>query len=242
MAVNPWYLQQKTRFRREPRHVHWGSSGKCGLRCTPLGGGAAALRRLKLYIAASLDGYIAGPNGEIDWLDVAGDLDYGYAEFYASIDTTLMGSSTYRVTLSVPEFPYADKTNYVFTRSSPPPDTEHVRFVSDDVAGFVRSLKEDARRGDLAGRRRADRYDNAQRGADRRPDPDLVPRGVGRRDSAIRARRGARQIRDNRVRDLRDGPRAVANGEEALTQRERDCGGPIRCASATDRAVSSRLS
>ncbi len=100
------------------------------------------MRRLKLYIAASLDGYIAGPNGEIDWLDVAGDLDYGYAEFYESIDTTLMGSSTYRVALSVPEFPYPDKTNYVFTRSAPPPDTEHVRFVSGDIAGFVRSLKE----------------------------------------------------------------------------------------------------
>ena len=100
------------------------------------------MRRLKLYIAASLDGYIAGPNGEIDWLDVDGDLDYGYAEFYESIDTTLMGSLTYRVALSVPDFPYPDKTNYVFTRSAPPPDTEHVRFVSGDIAGFVRSLKE----------------------------------------------------------------------------------------------------
>ena len=100
------------------------------------------MRRLKLYTAVSLDGYIAGPNGEIDWLDVGGDLDYGYAEFYESIDTTLMGSLTYRVALSVPDFPYPDKTNYVFTRSAPP-DTEHVRFVSGDIAGFVRSLKEE---------------------------------------------------------------------------------------------------
>ena len=109
-----------------------------------LAGGAFALRKLKLYIAASLDGYIAGPNGEIDWLEVDGGLDYGYAEFYESIDTTLMGNSTYRVTLSVPEFPYPDKTNYVFTRGAPPPDTEHVRFVSGDIAGFARSLKEQA--------------------------------------------------------------------------------------------------
>ena len=100
------------------------------------------MRRLKLYTAASLDGYIAGPNGEIDWLDVGGDLDYGYAEFYESIDTTLMGSLTYRVALSVPDFPYPDKTNYVFTRSPSQPDTEHVRFISGDIAGFVRSLKE----------------------------------------------------------------------------------------------------
>lgn len=50
------------------------------------------MRKLRLYIAASLAGYIAGPNGEIDWLDAGGDLDYGCTDFYASIDTTLMGN------------------------------------------------------------------------------------------------------------------------------------------------------
>ena len=119
------------------------------------------MRLLKLYIAATLDSYIAGPKGEIDWLDGdgsldagpsgeiegldAGDtLDYGYSEFYDSIDTTLMGNSTYPVTLTVPEFPYADKTNYVFTRGTPPVDTSHVSFVSGDIAGFVRSLKQES--------------------------------------------------------------------------------------------------
>ena len=53
-----------------------------------------------------------------------------------------MGNSTYPLTLTVDKFPYPDKTNYVFTRSSPPPDTAHVRFVSGDIAAFVRSLKE----------------------------------------------------------------------------------------------------
>ena len=37
----------------------------------------ANVRKLTLYIAASLDGYIAGPNGEIDWLEAGGDADYG---------------------------------------------------------------------------------------------------------------------------------------------------------------------
>ena len=95
-----------------------------------------------LFIAASLDSYIAGPNGEIDWLEVGGDRDYGYQDFYASVDTTLMGNSTYQVTLSVATFPYPEKTNYVFTRGTPPPDTEHVQFVSGDIAAFVRSLKQ----------------------------------------------------------------------------------------------------
>ena len=89
----------------------------------------------------TLDGYIAGPNGEIDWLEAGAELDYGYEKFYASIDTTLMGNSTYQVTQAVPKFPYPDKTNYVFTRGTPPPDTPHVRFISGDIAGFVRLLK-----------------------------------------------------------------------------------------------------
>ena len=99
-------------------------------------------RKLKLYIAASMDGYIAGPNGEIDWLEEAGsNLDYGYHDFYSSIDTTVMGNSTYQLTLTVSEFPYADKANYVFTRSAPPPDTANVQFVSGDIVSFVESLK-----------------------------------------------------------------------------------------------------
>ena len=101
----------------------------------------AGNRKLKLYIAASMDGYIAGPDGEIDWLETAGNLDYGYHDFYSSIDTTVMGSSTYKLTLTVDEFPYADKANYVFTRGAPPPDTANVRFVSGDIASFVESLK-----------------------------------------------------------------------------------------------------
>ena len=103
------------------------------------------MRKLKLYIATTLDGYIAGPNGEIDWLEAAGhDTDYGYSEFYSSVDTTLMGNSTYQVTLTVPKFPYPDRTNFVFTRGTPPPDTSYVRFISGDIAAFVGSLKDES--------------------------------------------------------------------------------------------------
>ena len=100
------------------------------------------MRKLKLYIATSLDGYIAGPNGELDWLEAGGGLDYGYHDFYASIDTTLMGNATYPVTLTVDTFPYPEKTNYVFTRGAPPPDTPYVRFIAGDIAASVRVLKD----------------------------------------------------------------------------------------------------
>ena len=101
----------------------------------------ATIGQLRLYTAATMDGYIAGPGGNIDWLDAGGGLDYGYQEFYESIDTTVMGNSTYKLTLTLDEFPYPEKTNYVFTRGTPQPDTAYAHFVSDDIASFVRSLK-----------------------------------------------------------------------------------------------------
>src|SRR5688572_19587996 len=55
------------------------------------------MRKLKLYIATSLDGKIARKNGEIDWLPNIDEEDYGYQEFLATIDATVMGYKTYEV-------------------------------------------------------------------------------------------------------------------------------------------------
>jgi len=100
------------------------------------------MRKLIIYTAMTIDGYIAGPNGEIDWLNDAGKTDYGYKKFYNSIDTTIMGNSTYKVTLTAPKFPYQDKTNYVFTKNKLLRDTSYVKFISDNIDAFVRSLKQ----------------------------------------------------------------------------------------------------
>ena len=105
------------------------------------------MRKLILYIAASIDNYIARPDGDVEWLNAAelrlpGE-DYGYADFYQAVDTTLMGNRTYQVIqgFDVP-FPYPDKTNYVFTRSDIRAGNSDVTFVAGDVAAFVRTLKE----------------------------------------------------------------------------------------------------
>lgn len=104
------------------------------------------MRKIVLYIAASLDGYIARPNGDTSWLEeekytLEGE-DFGYSDFLKSIDTTLMGHSTYQVILCFgTPFPYAGKTNYVFSRTSHP-DTEHVKFIQKDVVAFVQQLKQ----------------------------------------------------------------------------------------------------
>lgn len=97
-------------------------------------------RRLKLFIATSLDGYIAAKDGSVDWLFT--DADYGYREFFASIDTVLMGSRTYEQMLSFGGFPYEGKSCFVFTRKARG-KADPVTFVSGDIAEFTRGLKEE---------------------------------------------------------------------------------------------------
>jgi dihydrofolate reductase len=72
------------------------------------------MRRLKLFIASSIDGYIAGPDDDLSWLFHDGD--YGYQAFFAGIDTVLIGRRTYEISRALPEWPFADRNVVVFTR------------------------------------------------------------------------------------------------------------------------------
>jgi dihydrofolate reductase len=104
------------------------------------------LRKIILYIAASTDGYIARPDGNIDWLQdkkyAIPDEDFGYTAFLQTIDTTLMGHSTYKEIMGIDmPFPYPDLKNYVFSRSKQE-DTAFATFVSDHVVDFIEQLKE----------------------------------------------------------------------------------------------------
>lgn len=106
------------------------------------------MKKVLLYIAASIDNFIARGNGDVDWLDnpdfAIPDEDYGYKDFYKSVDITLMGHNTYKGILgfNIP-FPYPEKTNYVFCRSNTPTDTEHVSFINGDIVDFVKELKKE---------------------------------------------------------------------------------------------------
>ena len=89
-------------------------------------------RKVKVYIAASLDGYIAHSDGNIDWLGTVArpDEDYGYASFIETIDTVIMGRKTYEKVLSFGgEFPHAGRECYVLTRTESAP-YDQVRFFS----------------------------------------------------------------------------------------------------------------
>jgi len=97
------------------------------------------MRPLSYFVASSLDGFIARVDGGIDWLFT--DADYGYTEFYASVDALVLGRATFDLAMSFPEYPYPGKQAYVFSstrKESPRPD---VRFVAEDPVGFVRRLK-----------------------------------------------------------------------------------------------------
>ncbi len=105
------------------------------------------MRKLKLYIASSLNGYIADRNGGVEWLETIPNpdkIDYGYSEFYKSIDTTIQGYKTYQQILDwkIP-FPYLGKKNYVLTTREELPESNDVTYLSEDQAAFIRSLKEE---------------------------------------------------------------------------------------------------
>lgn len=77
-------------------------------------------RKLKVFIAMSLDGYIAQPADNLDFLKIVekeGE-DYGYSEFIAKVDTVLMGRRTYEWITSNHPFPHSDKQCYIITSKS----------------------------------------------------------------------------------------------------------------------------
>ena len=78
--------------------------------------------RCSVFIATSLDGFIARSDGRIDWLNDANALvppgeDCGFAEFFSSVDALVMGRNTFEQVLSFPEWPYGSKPVIVLSRS-----------------------------------------------------------------------------------------------------------------------------
>ena len=92
------------------------------------------MTKIIVYIASSLDGYIARENGSIDWLPEV--TESGYDAFYKSVDTVIMGKITYDQIQTFGEYPYKDKKSFVFTRTNQNKD-ENTEFVSD-IEKFVK--------------------------------------------------------------------------------------------------------
>ena len=98
-------------------------------------------KRLRYQVAASLDGFIAGPNGEYDWIVMDSSIDF--AALYKEFDTVVMGRKTYEVVTAQGghgAMPGLDVV--VFSRSLSPASHKGVRIVNDDPGGVVTALKE----------------------------------------------------------------------------------------------------
>jgi dihydrofolate reductase len=108
-----------------------------------------ARRKIIVYIATSADGYIARPDGDVEWLNRRPHtVDYGMRAFYPTIDTILWGRKTYDWVLDY----YKERgrkggmfdmklANYVFSRKPPKQKTPGVVFVSEPVKAFALRLR-----------------------------------------------------------------------------------------------------
>jgi dihydrofolate reductase len=103
-------------------------------------------RKLILYIAMSLDGYIAKENDDLAFLDMVAEKgqDYGYADFVKTIDTVIMGRKTYDKVSSFGIDLSKDDQNktYIITRT-PKPSKGSLEFYSGDLKELVDKLKKE---------------------------------------------------------------------------------------------------
>lgn len=103
--------------------------------------------KVVLYIAMSLDGYIAKEDGSVEWLENSGGEEVnGYLDFYKTIDTIIMGRKTYDQILTFGEWGYKTKKTYVLT--SRPMEIKNeleIEFINENLDSLVKRLKEKAK-------------------------------------------------------------------------------------------------
>lgn len=99
------------------------------------------MRNVILGVGISLDGYIARPNGAVDFLFMP--KDYSMAPFLATIDTAIMGRKTLDAALVMGggAFSGSSMATYVFSRSKPAGERDGVVFINESPASFIRQLR-----------------------------------------------------------------------------------------------------
>ncbi len=83
--------------------------------------GGINMKEIVLYIATSIDGYIAREDGSIDWLNEFEDSDYDFYKFYSTVDVCVLGRTTYEQivhVLSPDIWPYQDKETFVLSSTN----------------------------------------------------------------------------------------------------------------------------
>ena len=95
-----------------------------------------------VFIATSLDGFIAGDDGALEFLSVAEDAstDYGYGEFIATVDAIVMGRATYEVGVGFPVWPYEGQRVIVLTSGDSRSSVHGEEFSSESPTSLVERL------------------------------------------------------------------------------------------------------
>ena len=103
------------------------------------------MKKIILYIAASIDGRIAEPDGGTEWLSefhITEEMNYGYKEFIDSVDTIIMGGRSYREVLNMEIIEhYKDQQVYVVTRGWTEA-ANNVKFITNKVIDNIRQLRD----------------------------------------------------------------------------------------------------
>jgi len=106
------------------------------------------MRPVRYNVAASLDGYVAGPNGEFDW--IPDDPTVDFAGIFARVDTVLLGRKSFEAAQAMGGSLWGRKTRvYVFSTTLRAADHPSVTVVGDDAAGTVQALREEAGDGEI---------------------------------------------------------------------------------------------
>lgn len=103
------------------------------------------MRKLILYIATSIDGMIAGEKDDLSWLDNYPNprqTDYGYNQFYESVDTLLMGGNTFRAVANLSDsWPYPDKHTYLITRTEKNLTIPNISILGENWINEIKNIK-----------------------------------------------------------------------------------------------------
>lgn len=97
------------------------------------------MRRVRYQVAMSLDGYIAGPKGEADW--ITGDPDIDFRALFEQFDTFLIGRKTFETMAKAGRGTTPGVKTYVFSRTLRQSDYPDVTVVADEAAETVKKLR-----------------------------------------------------------------------------------------------------
>src|SRR5436305_2613409 len=104
-------------------------------------------RKVIVHIAASADGYIARPDGDVDWLTnrPAPKGFYGLPKFMRTVDAKILGRKTFDLSVKMGANFSANDVHYVFSRQPPPPSVPvGVRFVTQPITAFAKQMRAEA--------------------------------------------------------------------------------------------------